>query len=226
MIFHFSPFASFRFFGTTSAINYLNGQFDFQSFTPESVFYLLPVWEDVLRGMQFKTSNAVRRSQYSYELHGSNNLLRILPNPVEANTLFITYNVIDPNDVLNDYGTQSQSYGVSNLSNIPFGNIMYSNINSIGRQWIWRMTLALSKEVLGIIRRKIGNGTVPIPGGDLSLDGEAMVTDARGEMEALRNELRGFLDQMTYDKVAQKEAEQAESTRRLLMGVPLRIYTG
>ena len=222
-VFHFSPFASFRFFGTTSAINYLNGNFNFQSFTPESVFYLLPVWEDVLRGMQFETSNRVRRSHYSYELHGSNNQLKIFPTPAENNTLFVTYNILDPNDTLAD---DQESFGASNLSNVPFGTIAYSSINSIGRQWIWKMTLALCKEVLGLIRRKIGNGTVPIPGGDLSLDGGDLVADGRGEMEALRNELRALLEEMSYDRVALKEAEQAENVRRVLSLIPLKIYTG
>ena len=39
------------------------------AFTPETIFYLLPIWEDILRGMQFETSNRVRRSNYSYEIH-------------------------------------------------------------------------------------------------------------------------------------------------------------
>ena len=223
-LFHFSPYASFRFFGTTSAINYLNGQFNFQSFTPESVFYLLPVWEDVLRGMQFETSNRVRRSHYSYELHGRDNQLRIFPSPTVDNRLFLTYNVIDPNDVLNN--GDSQSFGVSNLSNIPFGTIPYSTVNSIGRQWIWKMALALCKEVLGLIRRKIGNGNVPIPGGDLSLDGPDLVSDGRGEMDALRAQLRDLLAEMSYERMAAKEADQSENLRRVLAGIPLKIYTG
>jgi hypothetical protein len=222
-VFHFSPFASFRFFGTTSAVNYLNGQFNFQSFTPESVFYMLPVWEDVLRGAMFKASNKVRRSHFSYELHGPDNVLKIFPVPSRDNTLFLTYNSIDPNDVL---GNDSQSYGVSNVSNIPFGTINYSKINSIGRQWIWKMTLALCKEVLGLIRRKIGNGSVPIPGGDMALDGGDLVGDGRGEMESLRGELRELLEQMSYERIAQKEADQAENLRRVLAGVPLKIYVG
>jgi hypothetical protein len=219
-IFHFSPFSSYRFFGTTSAMNYLNGQFNFQSFTPETVFYMLPVWEDVLRGMQFETSNRVRRSNYSFEMH--DNVLKIFPMPQQANTLHFTYQLVDDMDALDD--TDPTSFGVSNLSNIPFGNIDYSKINSIGKQWIYKMTLALSKEVLGLKRRKMQ--TIPIPGGDLSLDGAEMVSDARGEMEALRAELRGLLEEMTYDKLAAKEAEQAEALQRALQGVPLKIYVG
>ncbi len=218
-VFHFSPLGAFRFFGTTSAINYLNGQFNFQSFTPETIFYLLPIWEDVLRGMQFKASNTVRRSNFSFELH--NNVLKLYPTPLNDNTLYFTYNIVEgPLDA-----TDTQSFGVSNISNIPFGNIKYGGINSIGRQWIWKMALAMSKEVLGIIRRKMK--TIPIPGGaDLQLDGDDMVSDGRADQEALQTELRGLLEEMTYDRLAAKEAEQAESLVRVLSQAPLKIYVG
>lgn len=223
-LFHFSPFASMRFFGTTSAINYLNGQFNFQSFTPESVFYMMPVWEDVLRGAMFETSNRVRRSHYSYELHGSTSQLRIFPVPAENNRLHFTYNLLDMSETPLD-PDDGLSFGVSNVANVPFGHIQYSKINSIGRQWIWKMTLALTKEVLGLIRRKMAS--IPIPGGgDLQLDGGDLVGDARGEMEALRGELRDLLAEMSYDRLAEKEAAQAESLMRVLSGVPLKIYTG
>ena len=222
-VFHFSPFSSYRFFGTTAAMSYLNQQFNFNSFTPESVFYLLPVWEDVLRGMQFELSNKVRRSNYSYEMHGPNNVLKVLPMPQQANRLFFTYSVLDPETHPVDPNDPA-SGGVSNVGNIPFGNIRYSNINSIGKQWIWKMVLASCKEVLGIIRRKVSQ--VPIPGAELSLDGDSMVNDARAEMDALRSELRALLEEMTYDKLAAKEAEQAASLTSVLAGVPMLIYMG
>lgn len=222
-VFHFSPFASSRFLGISSAVNYLNGQFNFGTFTSENVFYLMPVWEDILRGMQMETANRVRRSNYSYEVH--NNVLKIMPVPQQNNRLFITYNTSDQMGPLgSDSDVDPTSFGVSNLSNIPFGNIPYSSINSIGRQWIWRMTLALSKEVLGLKRRKMGS--IPIPDGDLNLDGSDMVNDGRAEMESLRGELRGLLEEMSYEKLAAKEAEQAESLLRVLAGVPLLIYSG
>lgn len=218
-IFHFSPLAAFRFFGTTSAINYLNGQFNFQTFTPETVFYMLPIWEDVLRGMQFKLSNTVRRSNYSFEMH--NNVLKLFPPPTQDNTVFFTYN-IDTGPIAD---TDRASFGVSNISNVPFGNIPYTGINSIGREWIWKMTLAMCKEVLGTIRRKMK--TIPIPGGgDLQLDGDDLVSEGRQEQEALETELRGLLEEMSYDRLALKEAEQSEGLMRVLSQVPLKIYLG
>src|SRR6185369_2095487 len=187
-IMHFSPLSAYRFFGTTSALNYLHNQFQFESFTPETVFYLLPIWEDVLRGMQFKMSNKVRRSQYSYDLR--NNNLSIYPTPVSDTPLWITFytppNPIGPTDVgfYSASGSavqDTQINGVSNLSNVPFDFIQYSRVNSIGKQWVWRMTFALAKELLGQIRSKMS--TIPIPNGDLTLNGPELITDGRGEQD-------------------------------------------
>ncbi len=123
-VFHLSPQAAYRFFDTTSAINYLNNEFSFESFTPETVFYVLPVFEDVLRGGQMKMSNNVRRSNYSWSIYGTK--IRIFPVPqvdtnVAFNNLFMRVGFqMDPfNPSFND----SSINGVSNLSNVPFGNL-------------------------------------------------------------------------------------------------------
>jgi len=80
-VFHVSPQAAYRFFDTTSAINYLNNEFSFESFTPETIFYVLPVFEDILRAGQLDLSNRVRRSNYSYEVIGTK--IRIFPKPTK-----------------------------------------------------------------------------------------------------------------------------------------------
>ena len=86
-VFHLSPQAAYRFFDTTSAINYLNNEFSFESFTPETVFYVLPVFEDVLRGGQMKMSNNVRRSNFSWSIYGTK--IRIFPVPnIDTNIAF------------------------------------------------------------------------------------------------------------------------------------------
>jgi hypothetical protein len=221
-VFHFSPLSAFRFFGTTSAVNYLNSQFQFESFTPETIFYLLPIWEDILRGMQFETSNRVRRSHYSFEMR--NNELTLYPCPTENMPLFFTYRLAaDPTVPANEQESRSFA-GVSNLSNVPFGNIQYGKLNSIGRAWIRRMAFALAKEIEGQIRAKVSS--IPIPNGDLTLNGPELISDARAEMEALRGELKELLEDMTYDKLAEKEAAMAESVERTIQLVPLGIFVG
>ena len=234
-LYHSSPTAAYRFFGTTSGLNYLNNQFRFESFTPETLFYLLPIWEDILRGMQFKTSQTVRRSNYSYDLH--NNQLWLYPVPGNDMPLYFTFTVTTSpvSAVPFQSGTASgsaatgavsnpQQNGVANLSNIPFGNIQYSGLNSISKQWIRKMTLALAKEIEGLIRSKFT--TVPIPNGDVTLNGPELITDARAEMEALRAELKDILDQTTYQALMEKEAQLAENLQNTWKGVPMGIFTG
>lgn len=222
-IFHLSPLAAYRFFGTTSTVNYLNNQFSFESFTPETIFYLLPIWEDVLRGMQFETSNRVRRSHYSYELN--NNVLSLYPFPTEANTLFFTYYFANVDPYAPNSGTFDASVdGVANLSNVPFGNITYSKLNSLSKTWIWKMTFSLSKEILGQIRGKMSS--IPIPDGDLTLNGPSLMSEAKQEQDQLRADLKGMLEETTYDKLAAKEAEIAENLNRALKSTPLLIYVG
>ena len=221
-IFHFSPLGAYRFFGTTSAINYLHNQFNFESFTPETIFYLLPIWEDVLRGMQFKMSNKVRRSNYSYNIR--DNELILYPAPTQDMPLFLTYTLApDPTSPSNPYESAA-FHGVSNLSNVPFGVIQYSKLNSISKNWIRRMTFALSKEIEGHIRSKLAS--IPIPSGDLVLDGRELISDARVEMDALRLELKEMLEETTYQKLIEQEAMMSENINRAIKDAPLPIYVG
>lgn len=221
-LFHFSPTAAYRFFDTTSAINYLHNQFSFESFTPETIFYLLPIWEDVLRAQQLEQSHRIRRSNYSFNI--VNNVLRIYPVPTRDMRLYFTYFLLGSGDDPFDSSEDPLVDGISNLSNVPFGNIDYSKINSIGRQWIRRFALACSREVLGQVRGKVQ--TVPIPNGDLVLNGAELISQAREDMLNLREELKTLLESLTYDRLAAQEAEQAENLKRQLAAIPLGIYVG
>lgn len=219
-VFHFSPTAAYRFFDTTSAINYLHNQFSFESFTPETIFYLLPIWEDVLRAQMLETSHNIRRSNYSYDI--TNNVLRIYPIPDKGVKLYFTYYLVNE-DPFND-ADDPWVRGVTNLSNVPFGAISYSKINSMGRQWIRRFAFALAKEILGQVRSKIGN--VPIPNGELILNGSDLIANAREEQTMLREELKAMLEETTYQALMAKEIETAEAIKAQFSKIPLFIYTG
>lgn len=217
-VFHFSPQAAYRFFDTTSAINYLNNAFSFESFTPETIFYVLPVFEDVLRAGMLDISNRVRRSNYSYKVIGTN--LRIFPTPSldqTPNKLWVRVrfyaNPLDP-----DYDDQTTN-GVSNISNIPFGNVDYSRVNSMGKQWIRQYTLALCMEQLGLIRNKFG--TLPIPGGNVTLNGADLISKGREDKSNLTTKLREMLDTLTYDKLIETAATRAENLTKQLSKIPV-----
>ncbi len=218
-VFHFSPQAAYRFFDTTSAINYLNNEFSFESFTPETVFYVLPVFEDVLRAGQMKISNRVRKSNYSYRIIGSK--IRIYPMPTELSgslpklwlRVGFAPNPYDP-DIRDD-----SIYGVSNLANVPFGRMKYDKTNSVGRQWVRQYTLALCKELLGQVRSKFQ--TVPIPSGDLNLNGSDLISQGREDQTRLRDQLIELLDSLTYSKLLEGQATDAENITRALKAIPM-----
>jgi hypothetical protein len=217
-VYHYSPQAAYRFFDTTSAINYLSNEFSFESFTPETVFYVLPVFEDVLRAGQMDLSNRVRRSNYSYRTQGTK--IRIFPSPsANLNGKKMWLRVGFEADPFNPAYNDGSIYGVSTPANIPYGNISYKVINSMGRQWIYEYSLALSKELLGLVRSKFS--TVPIPGGDLQLDGASLVTQGREDSDKLKTELRELLDGLTYDKMLEGEAAKSESLKTILKNIPV-----
>lgn len=219
-VFHFSPSAAFRFFDSTSAINYLNNEFGFESFTPETIFYVLPVFEDILRAGMMDVSQRVRRSNYSYQIVGTK--IRIFPAPqlTSRTTLKLwmrVYRVPDPLDPDVPDGTIS---GVSNIANIPFGRLEYGKINpGIAHQWIRQMTLAMCKEVLGRIRGKFKR--FPIPGAELELDGDTLLSEAREDMTKLKDQFKEMLESLTYDKIIEREADKGENLLRQLRLIPM-----
>ena len=215
-VFHFNPQAAYRFFDTTSAINYLNNEFSFESFTPETIFYVLPVFEDILRAGQLDLSNRVRRSNYSYRVEGRN--IRIFPMPTGDNKELWLRVRQYPNPNSPSYKDAS-IYGVSNMGNLPFGNIPYKGINSIGRQWIRQFTVALCKETLGHIRSKFGS--IPVPGAEVTLNGGDLISHGREEKDKLITSLKEMLDTMTYDKLIEVQSLREENMNKQLKYVPM-----
>ena len=214
-VFHYNPQAAYRFFDTTSAINYLNNEFSFESFTPETVFYILPVYEDILRGGQLDMSNRVRRSNFSYKITGNN--FRIYPIPTTESKLFLRIRQYP--DPLSPSYQDNTVHGVSNMSNLPFGNVQYNRINSIGRQWIRSYTLAISMEQLGYIRGKFGS--IPIPNSDVSLNSSDMISNGRTDRDSLKEKLREMLDSMTYDKLMETQSARSELIQKQLKYIPI-----
>ncbi len=121
-------------------------------------------------------------------------------------------------------GGDSTSNGVNNINTLPFENIPYDSINSIGKQWIRRFALSLCKEMLGHIRSKFA--TIPIPGENVTLNGPALVSEAKTEQKELRDELAKILDETTYDKVLEKDANIVENTSKIQNKTVNLIYVG
>jgi hypothetical protein len=123
------------------------------------------------------------------------------------------------NDPYNPAFNDPSSYGVSGLQNVPFGNLTYSLVNSIGRQWTRQYTLALCKELLGLVRSKFSS--VPIPNGEVTLNGSDLISQSKEDKDKLRTELRELLDTLTYDKLLETQGAKMDNIQKVLRGVPI-----
>ena len=165
--------------------------------------------------------NQVALPAYSFEL--INNKLRIFPIPVDnGHTLWFQYIKLD--EQLNNIVGQSPG-DVTNPSNVNFTNPTYSQINSIGRQWIFEYTLALCKEMLGYIRGKYQN-TIPIPGREISLNSSDLVTAATSEKTALIERLRAYLDETSRKALLERKKDEGDHTMTELGKAPMQIFIG
>ena len=79
--------------------------------------------------------------------------------------------------------------------------------------------------MLGQIRGKFG-GTIPIPGDSLSLNSGDLLTQAKDEQDALKEELKTILDEMTYKAIAEQDAEMIGAIDTVQSEIPLLIYQG
>jgi hypothetical protein len=226
-VMHFEPLAAQGYLLNSSNINqFMADNFNYESFNNAAAFYVYPVFEDVLRRQMLETSFRVRRSNYSYRIVGSK--LRIYPIPTALyepqQNLFVrvmpNQNPLssDPNDPGGIAYEDDTVDGISDPSNIPFSIIPYSNITEPGRQWIRQYCLALCKELLGLIRSKMN--TIPVPNGELTLNGPELVQQAREDITALRDQLLEFLGELTYDKILEREASIAENLQKTLKYMP------
>ena len=153
-----------------------------------------------------------------------NNKLRIFPIPKSTDTgdkVYFHYYLRSERSDTTETHTINK---VTDPSNIPYKFITYSEINAGGRQWIRKMTLALSKELLGIIRSKYAS--MPLPNGEVSLDGEGLKAEGREEKAQLYEELKEFLESVSLNERARQEQEQADAQQSVLNKAPLPIYIG
>lgn len=113
---------------------------------------------------------------------------------------------------------------VTNVGEVPYSNPTYSQINSVGRQWVFKYTLALAKELLAYVRGKYT--TVPVPGSEATLNQADLLADARTEKEALLSNLREMLDQTSRSAQLERKAGESDNLRKVLSDVPYTIYVG
>ena len=213
---YYDPFAT-----TGLGLTNLMSEFGFDGYSPPVTFVMMPAFEDLLRIQAIEINDMIRKSQYSFTV--SNNVVRFTPIFKESTSVWFDYVVVnDKQSGLSLMQSGSENSTVSDLSNIPYDNIQYKNINSIGRNWVYRYTLALAKEVLGNIRSKYEN--IPIPDAQIRLDGDALRRESAQEKDNLIKEIRETLEQTGHQAQMKKHMENAEAMQAMFKYIPVPFY--
>jgi len=222
-IFYEAPPAITRYFdpyaGTGTGMIDLMDSFGWGSYSPAINFLMMSINYDLQTLQAIEFNDMIRRSNYSFEL--VNNQLRLFPIP-NGNPSKLYFEYIKNSDRNNPY--ESGAGKITNVGNVPFENPTYVQINSIGRQWIFEYTLAISKEILGYIRGKYS--TIPIPDAEVTLNQADLISAATAEKNALIERLRAYFDETSRQKLLERRSSEAEFLQKELNNVPRTIFIG
>ena len=222
-VYYKTAHAMWRFYGYYGGINAIGNLSTYGMYADDSTFEVIPPWQNKLQAMAYEDAIYTRNSHYSYEL--KDNRIRIFPNlgTYSPTKFWVEFTIkTDPWD---ESGTSKTGVdGVNNMNTLPFANIPYANINSIGKQWIRRFALALTKEVLGQVRGKFAS--IPIPGNDVTLNASELLAQAKDEQDKLREELKTVLDELTYSKIEQDQATMVKAANEILQTIPYGVDVG
>ena len=227
-VFYRSPVAMWRFYGYYGGIGVVGNYSTYGQYADDSTFEVVPTWQNKLQAIMYEDSLYTRVSHYSYEI--INNKLRIYPKPRSndefagyLDRIWFRFRIVD-----NTWGENGDSdtgvHGVNNINTLPFDNVPYANINSMGKQWIRNYALALCKEMLGQIRGKFQS--VPIPGEAVTLNYSSLLSEAQKEKDELRQNLADMLKEIEYTELAKKDQEKVTAAEETLRRVPLPIFVG
>ena len=227
-VFYEAPPAIVKFFdpyvGTGEGVMNLMDSFGWGNYSPAINFVLMPINYDLQVIQQIELNDQIRRSNFSFEVQ--NNKLRIFPIPTaesltEMPNLYFQY-LLKSERLANSITGNSGS--ISNVSNVPYANPVYTQINSVGRSWIFEYALVLCKEMLGYVRGKYT--TVPIPGADVTMNQADLLSSATADKQALIDRLRAYLDETSREKLLERRSLETDYRQKELSQVPFPIYIG
>ena len=185
-------------------------------------YLMMPVAYDAAVVQGIELSNTIRLSAYTFNI--VNNKIKVFPIPsdddVREGFLFFEY-IKNEERLTNGLITPG---GITNPSNAPYGNPVYTQINSVGRQWIYEYCLALCKEMLGYVRGKYS--TVPIPDQNMTLNQSDLLAAATAEKTALVERLRGYFDETSKKALLERRSQESDFRRQEINNVPMTIFIG
>jgi len=197
--------------------------------------YLMMPTSYTMQNIQaIEMQNTVTLSNYSFNI--INNILSVFPVPGTGFAgdgfggeydlyygQYLIFDFIKIQDRINASFSDGTNK-ITSTANAPYMNPTYAKINSIGRSWIFEYTLAKAKEMLGLTRNKYSQ--IPIPGAEVTLNGDGLVSSAATEKDALIERLRTYFDDTSRQKLLERRAAESVARVQEISQVPMTIYIG
>ena len=197
-------------------------------------YLMMPTSFNMQNIQAIEMQNTVMLSNYTFNI--VNNILTVFPIPgsggfdfgdEDTGDLgyghFLIFDFIKIQERLDSAFTDGTNK-INNTSDVPYVNPTYSKINSIGRSWIFEYTLALAKEMLGYTRNKYSQ--IPIPGAEVTLNGDTLIASAQTTKEALITRLREYFDDTSRQKLLERRAAESVARVQEISQVPMSIFIG
>jgi hypothetical protein len=195
-------------------------------------YLMMPTSFNMQNIQAIEMQNTVMLSNYTFNI--VNNILTVFPIPgsggfdfgdEDTGDLgyghFLIFDFIKIQERLDSAFTNGTNK-INNTSDVPYVNPTYSKINSIGRSWIFEYTLALAKEMLGYTRNKYSQ--IPIPGAEVTLNGDTLIASAQTTKEALITRLREYFNDTSRQSLLERRAAESVARVQEISQVPMPIY--
>ena len=185
-------------------------------------FLMMPLSMDLQMMQGIEMYRDVLFSNFTFQL--INNKLRIFPIPQtvdQGDQLWFEY-MLKSEEACATVDVNPNA--ISNISQVPYRNIDYDSINSVGRSWIFEYTLALSKEILGYVRGKYTQ--IPVPGAEVTLNQADLLTSATADKNSLVDRLRAYFDDTSRQKLLERRQAESLARNSELEQVPMTIFVG
>jgi hypothetical protein len=220
----YAPWGGFGGLGGVPASGFYGGGF-FGGGIYGTGYLMMPVAYDVATIQGIELSNQIRMANYTFEI--INNMLRIWPIPGDSDDYrggYLWFRYIKSTERYTDSIDQVGTGSITNVSNAPYNNPVYQQINAVGRQWVFEYTLALAKEMLGYVRGKYS--VIPIPDQNITLNQSDLLSAATAEKQALIERLRAYFDETSKKALLERRKDESDFLRQEISNVPMVIYIG
>lgn len=227
-VYYVKPLSGYRYFDPMQGSSFLlyreMGATDAYAINSR-LLYSMPLYENLLRFQWFENFDKLFKAQFKWNIVGE--YIYLSPRPQNNMKVFVewadSYTIDNVySDFMSNISDESLTAYTTDITNIPFKNVDYLKINDFSKNWIRQYTLALCKEMLGLIRGKMLQ--LPIPDSEISLNYGELLLEGRESQSALKQEIREFLDDIISSESLKREGEILDVSQKYLNKQPMKIY--